>query len=220
MEISMGPKEKEFFRMKEKYILTQPTWFLVANYVPLSGTFSKKILKFIWKILPPNSDFGTLDSRWTAGKHDCPEIWNCEVRTRKYFLFASRQIDFQNDFRPKRIKMKVCTWYQAHRGILIRLGCFLAILVQMAFLVQNLLWPAHTTTHMEITRWYQNLALPAKCGKCQQKCGKCQNLCCFSLSLSDLPFPAIFKVIITHYASNYLLPMQNTLFPPLNHLSP
>ena len=66
MEISMGPKEKEFFRMKEKYILTQPTWFLVANYVPLSGTFSKKILKFIWKILPPNSDFGTLDSRWLA----------------------------------------------------------------------------------------------------------------------------------------------------------
>ena len=110
----------------------------------------------------------------TAGKHDWPEIWNCEVRTRKYFLFASRQIDFQNDFRPKRIKMKVCTWYQAHRGILIRLGCFLAILVQMAFLVQNLLWPAHTTTHMEITRWYQNLALPEKCWKCQQKCGKCQ----------------------------------------------
>ena len=155
----------------------------------------------------------------TAGKHDWPEIWNCEVRTRKYFLFASRQLDFQNDFRPKRIKMKVCTWYQAHRGILIRLGCFLAILVQMAFLVQNLLWPAHTTTHMEITRWYQNLAMPAKCGKCQQKSGKCQHLCCFSVSLSDLPFPAIFKVIITHYASNYLLPMQNTLFPPLNHLS-
>ena len=63
MEISMGPKEKEFFCMKEKYILTQSTWFLVANYVPLSEIFSKKILKFIWKILPPNSHFGTLDSR-------------------------------------------------------------------------------------------------------------------------------------------------------------
>ena len=49
--------------MKEKYILTQSTWFLVANYVPLSEIFSKKILKFIWKILPPNSHFGTLDSR-------------------------------------------------------------------------------------------------------------------------------------------------------------
>ena len=49
--------------MKEKYILTQSTWFLVANYVPLSEIFSKKILKFNWKILPPNSHFGTLDSR-------------------------------------------------------------------------------------------------------------------------------------------------------------
>ena len=45
MEISMGPKEKEFFRMKEKYILTQSTWFLVANYVPLSEIFSKKNIK-------------------------------------------------------------------------------------------------------------------------------------------------------------------------------
>ena len=52
--------------MKEKYILTQSTWFLVANYVPLSEIFSKKILKFIWKILPPNSHFGTLDSRWQS----------------------------------------------------------------------------------------------------------------------------------------------------------
>ena len=36
----------------------------MANYVPLSEIFSKKILEFIWKILPPNSHFGTLDSRW------------------------------------------------------------------------------------------------------------------------------------------------------------
>ena len=49
--------------------------------------------------------------------------------------------------------MSFCIWYQTHRTLLIRLICSLAILVQMAFLVQNILWPAHTTTHMEITRW-------------------------------------------------------------------
>ena len=75
MEISMGPKEKEFFCMKEKYILTQSTWFLVANYVPLSEIFSKKILKFIWKILPPNSHFGTLDSRWLASSVICTYVY-------------------------------------------------------------------------------------------------------------------------------------------------
>merc|ERR1719210_67985 len=62
--------------------------------------------------------------------------------------------------------MSFCIWYQTHRPLLIRLACFLAILVQMAFLVQNLLYPAHTTTHMEIT------------------------------SLAELPFPAIFKVCV------------------------
>ena len=62
------------------------------------------------------------------------------------------------------------------------------------------------------------LKMPAKMWKMPAKSGKCQHLCCFSVSLSDLPFPAIFKVIITHYDSNYLLPMQNILFPPLNHL--
>ena len=54
--------------------------------------------------------------------------------------------------------MRFCIWYQTHRTLLIRLGCSLAILVQMAFLVQNLLWPAHTTTHMEITRYVFSLA--------------------------------------------------------------
>ena len=73
--------------MKEKYILTQSTWFLVANYVPLSEIFSKKILKFIWKILPPNSHFGTLDSRWRRSRR---WSWVCVSSTGMTLTISTR----------------------------------------------------------------------------------------------------------------------------------
>ena len=91
--------------------------------------------------------------------------------------------------------MSFCIWYQTHRTLLIRLICSLAILVQMAFLVQNILWPAHTTTHMEITRWIFKIFYPS--------------LILDFFSLSELPFPAIFKVCC---------PLQNLLATKLTYI--